>query len=472
MTATGLPWVRTVPGVPAFETEDGAPFVPIGHNDALSWVDLSGLYRRRDVEGVAAHLRFLRDNGVTVIRMMLECAHARHRLLEAPVGRFTPNVVRFWDDLVDLAERTGLRLLLTPFDTFWTWMRWRHHAYNVANGGPLQSPHRILLDLDARAAIKNRLTFAVRRWGGSGAVFGWDLWNEIHPAMAEESADVFPEFIADLSAHVRQLEQSLYGRSHPQTVSLFGPELWWRPHLPLEDPIFRHPDLDFATIHIYREGTIDDPRDTVAPALDMGSITADCVAKVPPDRPFLDTEHGPIHRFKDKKKALPVPFDDEYFRHMQWAHLAAGGAGGGMRWPNRHPHRLTDGMRVAQKGLSAFCDLVDWRSFRRQVVQRPGAGADTDAVAAFATADARQAVVWAIRRDSIGPDGRLDPRAAPIEARVPVPTLEPGDYKVRLFDTRAGAVLSETVATAGADGLTVVLPALRTDMAAAVSRLP
>ncbi|WP_075214047.1 hypothetical protein [Mongoliimonas terrestris] len=470
MTSTGLPWVRVVPGVPAFETEDGAPFVPIGHNDALSWVDLSGLYRRRDVESAAANLCALRHHGVTVVRMMLECAHARHRLLESPVGRFNPHVVRFWDDLVGLAESTGLRLLLTPFDTFWTWIRWRHHAYNVENGGPLRSPHRLLVDPGARAAIKNRLSFAVRRWGGSGAIFGWDLWNEIHPAMAEESADVFPAFIADLSGHVRRLELDLYGRSHPQTVSLFGPELWWRPHMPLEDPIFRHPDLDFSTIHIYREGTIDDPRDTVAPALDMGSITADCVGKVPPDRPFLDTEHGPIHRFKDKKKALPEPFDDEYFRHMQWAHLAAGGAGGGMRWPNRHPHRLTDGMRQAQAVLSAFCALVDWQQFRRVVVHRPEP--DTGAVAAFATGDRHQAVVWAIRRDTIGPDGRLDAAAPPIEAQVLVPTLEPGRYRVRLFDTRAGVVVSSTDVTAGPDGLTVVLAGLRTDLAAAVARLP
>ncbi len=77
---------------------------------------------------------------------------------------------------------------------------------------------------------------------------------------------MFPEFIADLSAHVRDVERRAHGRTHPQTVSLFGPELWWRPNLPLEAPIFRHPDLDFATIHIYREGTIDDPRNTVAPA--------------------------------------------------------------------------------------------------------------------------------------------------------------------------------------------------------------
>jgi hypothetical protein len=278
---------------------------------------------------------------------------------------------------------------------------------------------------------------------------------------------VFPEFIADLSAHVRRLESALYGRSHPQTVSLFGPELIWRPHLPLEEPIFRHPDLDFATIHIYRQGTIDDPRDTVAPALDMAAITADCVEKTAPGRPFLDTEHGPIHRFKDKKKTLPEAFDDEYFRHMQWAHLAAGGAGGGMRWPNRSPHKLTDGMHAAQSRLAAFTPLVDWLRFRRRPV-----AAETDrrrAVAAVASADPRQAVVWLVRRDTIAPDGTLRPDAPPIPVSLRVPGLESGRYRVVPFDTREGVARPALLADA-ADGMLLVDGIeVATDLALAVT---
>jgi mannan endo-1,4-beta-mannosidase len=194
----------------------------------------------------------------------------------------------------------------------------------------------------------------VERWGGSGALFAWDLWNEIHPAQAGDTTDCWPEFIRDLSTHVRQLEQRLYGRTHPQTVSLFGPELMLKPHLEMREPIFRHPDLDFATLHIYAHGTIDDPRNTVAPAVDMGRVVRESLAEITDRRPFLDTEHGPIHTFKDKKKTLAEAFDDEYFRHMSWAHLASGGAGGGMRWPNRHPHTLTDGMRRAQAAMGSF----------------------------------------------------------------------------------------------------------------------
>ncbi|WP_292496125.1 hypothetical protein, partial [Mesorhizobium sp.] len=348
-----------------FATEDGEPWMPIGQNDAISWPELNGLFRRKDIAGVEAHLRWLRQSGVTCLRLMLEYAQVRHRYFERPLGRFVPAMVRLWDDLFRLCEKHGLRILLTPFDTFWQWRHWRHHPYNQRNGGALDQPSRFLVCTATRRAIKARLEFAVRRWGGSGALFAWDLWNEIHPEQAEGSADDFGDFIHDLGAFVRRLEISLYGRSHPQTVSLFGPELRWRAHMPLREPIFRHPDLDFASLHIYEEGTIDHPSDTVAPALGLGRIVGEALAETRDGRPFLDSEHGPIHTFKDKKITLPEPFDDEYFRHMQWAHLAAGGAGGGMRWPNRTPHVLTPGMRRAQRSLAGFLPLIDWRRFRR-----------------------------------------------------------------------------------------------------------
>src|SRR4051794_24520771 len=135
-------------------------------------------------------------------------------------------------------------------------------------------------------------------------------------------------------------------------------------------PIFSHTDLDFATILIYEDGTIDHALITINTAIGMGRIVQRCLAEIEGGRPFLDTEHGPIHTFKDRHRTLWAPFDDEYFRHMQWAHLASGGAGGGMRWPNRHPHTLTRGMRGAQRALSAFLPLLDWPSFR----PRPLAG--------------------------------------------------------------------------------------------------
>ncbi len=351
--------------MPYFQTDDGLPWHPVGQNDAITWRELSPLFRRKDVAAVEAYLAMLAEHGVTCMRLMLEYSQVRHRYFETATGRWSANMVQYWDDLFALCEQRGIRILLTPFDTFWMWLRFAHHPYNRRRGGPLGHPSRALLSRATREAIKARLTFAAERWGGSGALFGWDLWNEIHPAHAEMSAEPFLEFIEDLSAHVRAVEMRSFGRTHPQTVSLFGPELKDRAPMKMEHAIFRHPSLDFATIHIYEHGTIDNPRNTVDAAVGMGRIVRESLAEITDGRPFLDTEHGPIHRFKDRHRSLPEPFDDEYFRQMQWAHLASGGAGGGMRWPNRHPHSLTAGMRVAQRGLARFLPEIEWGRFAR-----------------------------------------------------------------------------------------------------------
>ena len=180
-----LPWVSVAPGVPYFMTEDGRPWHPIGQNDSVSWVELSPLFRRKDVAAVDAHLKWLAAHGVTCLRLMLEYAQVRHRYFEKPVGRFVPAMVQMWDDLFALCARHGLRILLTPVDTFWMWLHFKHHPYNAGKGGPLGEMNDVLLEPAVRDAIKARLSFVVERWGDSGAFFAWDLWNEIHPAQAE-----------------------------------------------------------------------------------------------------------------------------------------------------------------------------------------------------------------------------------------------------------------------------------------------
>jgi mannan endo-1,4-beta-mannosidase len=465
-TGASLPWIQVAADAPYFVTEDGEPWTPIGQNDAVSWPELDGLFRRRDLAGVEAHLRYLRAHGVTVLRLMLEYAHREHRYIERPAGVFQPNMVRLWDDLFALCERVGMRILLTPFDTFFTWIRWEKHPYNRRNGGPCASREELLLCPDTRQAILARLAFATERWGGSGALFAWDLWNEMHPIHVGNRLELFHPVIAELSGFMRDLETRLHGRAHPQTVSVFGPELIWKPVL--VDPILRHPDLDIANSHFYEEGTIDDPRDTVAPAVSVGRLVRQALADTTEGRPFFDSESGPIHTFKDRHKTLPEPFDDEYFRHMQWAHFASGGAGGGMRWPNRDPHVLTHGMRVAQRGLAGFLPLIDWPRFRRRNLNGE-LRVSLPSVEPFGCGDGAQAVVWLLRRDTIGADGRLRRDAAPIRPVITIPGLAPGRYLATAWDTESGAAVASWEADANADGLTLK-PSLVTDVAIAVRR--
>jgi mannan endo-1,4-beta-mannosidase len=464
-----LPWIQAAPGAPYFVDDHGRDFTPIGQNDSISWVELKGLFRRADLGAVERHLAWLRDHGVTVLRLMLEYAERRSHYFERPAGCFNPVVVQVWDDLFAICERVGMRILLTPVDTFWTWIRWEHHPYNQANGGPLDSPSRLLLCPATRELVKARLRFAAGRWGGSGVLFAWDLWNEIHPAQAEGSADCFGEFIAELSAAVRDVELRRFGRTHPQTVSLFGPELEASPHLDLASPAFRHPSLDFANLHIYGSGPVDNPANTVDAALAMGRIVREALAEIHDGRPFFDSEHGPIHAFKDRKRTLPEPFDDEYFRHMQWAHFASGGAGGGMRWPNRNPHVLTPGMRRAQRALAGFLPLVAWSRFRRRNLNQEIVVSNR-LVSGFACGDDDQAVVWLLRRGPRDKAGRLSPAGAPVRTLVRIPGLKAGRYRVTAWDTvEGGAVKVEERDCAGGK-LDLDPPAFGADLALAVRR--
>jgi hypothetical protein len=463
-----MPWIEVAPGAPYFMIDGGAAWTPIGHNDAISWDEFSGLVGGRDLAAVANHLEWLRQHGVSCLRLMLEYCEHDDFYLENPAGSFQPAMVTLWDDLIALCQRHEIRLLLTPFDTFFTWNNWERHPYNRDNGGPCADRRQLLTCPRTRALIKARLAFATKRWGGSGVVFAWDLWNEMHPVQGEDRHGCFEDFIEDVGPFLRRLELRLHGRAHLQTVSIFGPELLWKPWL--REPIFRHRELDFASVHLYEEGTIDFPLDTVAPALATARLMRAALDEIHDARPLLDTEHGPIHTYKDHGRTLPDAFDDEYFRHMQWAHLAAGGVGGGMRWANRHPHALTPGMRRAQRALAGFLPLIDWPRFRRRNLHGSVA-LEGGGVAALGCADDEQAVLWLLRVDAVSEYGRVVRDAKPTTVEVTIPGLLAGTYVVTFWDTAEGYGAEQHRLRHQGGALTLAPPDIATDLALAVRRI-
>ena len=204
-----IPWVTTrksSPGAmaaPYFELDNGAPFMPVGQNDAITWPEFTGLFRRKNTKPAEDYIRTLADHSVTVLRLMLEYSQFDKSCFEKPAGKPQKQMVQLWDDIFALCQENGLRVLLTPFDTFWMWIRWARHPYGRSNCGPCADRSRILLCPDTRKYIKDRLSFMTERWGSTGALFAWDLWNEIHPAYAGNSAECFVDFIGDLSEHMR-----------------------------------------------------------------------------------------------------------------------------------------------------------------------------------------------------------------------------------------------------------------------------
>lgn len=468
--------LRVAPGGRYFETFDGEPFLFIGPNDSLDWPGLFGLFERCDVATADAYLQSMAGSGVTVLRLMLDYAQNPRLHFENPVGTFVPEMVQMWDDLFARCQALGLRVLLAPFDTFWFDRRWDANPYNAANGGPLARWENWLDNPAAIAAMIRRFEFVIARWGGSGVIAAWDLFNEIGDMWGGGGAAGHVALFERVSAAIRRAEQKHWGFTRPQTISRFGPDPFNEGYDAL---LFRAPYLDFATTHVYQKGTIDNPRDTVLPALDMGRWVRYALSHVAPGRPYTDSEHGPIHLHNDNGGAfLPEAFDDEYERYLMWAHLASGGAGSGMRWPARHPHLVTAGMKRAYASMAGFARLMDWRHFspadaRPDVALGSSGPAAPEETHVFGCRDDAQAVLWLLRGlPQQGHQGVLPAGRAALAGRtLALRGLRPGAYRATFWDTLSGACSGDwTGATndAASGALVVPLPPFVNDLALAV----
>jgi mannan endo-1,4-beta-mannosidase len=468
-----MPYVRVAPGGRYFMTEDGAPFLVIGHNEAMPWPALRPLYKEEDVGAVDAYLRMLAAHGVTVLRIMLEYCQDECWLFDDPQGCPEPEVVRYWDNLIGLCERHKLRLLVTFWDTFFMSRRWEHHPYSRPESG-FAGPGSFCISPTAFAAQQTRIRFFVDRWGNSPAIFAYDLLNEIHPYWGGSPADQH-RWVTAIAQFIKQYEQERWGKRHLVTVSIFGAQ----PEEGYWDLIFRHPELDFATTHVYEFGVVDNPDNTVDGATTMRAAVRFALERITEVRPYIDTESGPIHAFMDLGRSLPEAFDDEFYHNMSWAHLATGGAGSGMRWPFRHPHTLTPGMHAVQQGMARFVSTLAWTEFTPQpiddqlaVVARAASDAGQQdsrlPVVPFGCSDGRQALVWLLRDvRAVAPDAALP------AADLMMPDLMPGTYVAEFWETYEGVKTGEiNVWVEGGEQITrLPLPAFSRDVALAIKQV-
>jgi mannan endo-1,4-beta-mannosidase len=277
-----------------------------------------------------------------------------------------------------------------------------------------------------------------------------------------------------MARFVKTYELERWGKRHLLTVSHFG-------HTPeggYIDLLLRHPELDFATTHVYDQagGSVQNPDNTVDGALVMQEAVRYAYAHMTDVRPYTDTESGPIHAFMTGHRPLPEAVDAEYYHNMSWAHLATGGAGSGMRWPFRHPHTLTPGMHAVQQGMARFLPALDWVAFSPHPLEAPqlrvipraaGDASEPSAVPVlpFGCGDGEQALVWLLR------DTRAVTPTAPLPALdLCLGGLQSRGYVATFWETYQGVPVGEyrfrldQGDTAGR----IPLPAVGRDLAVAV----
>lgn len=422
-------YLRTMPGGHYFVHADGKPFVPIGYNHNPDWPEFepaNPLAPNYDPERVDRYFAHLHDMGVNLVRLMVETPPTGN--LEDAVGTISPEHVRWLDRIFLNARRQGIKLMVTPYDTFWMNLRADASPYWAENGGPIRNKIDFYTKPELLRAQERRMRFLIDRYGNTGDVFCWEIMNEADLWWGA-NAQQLATWSHAMARYVRDYERRKWGRNHMVTMSAAASE----PKGAMATLFYRSPDFDFATTHLYI-GASRAPTEPLEPALNAAEGVRYALSQIRDDRPYLDGENGPIDRW-----IASAALDDAVFHNMIWAHLAAGGAGSGLRWPYRNPHHLTEGMLASLRAMRTFADAVDWA----------------------AMAGARQPVTVSARVSA----GIGSAKAALVWAAEAAETLRVdwagGRFRYRIFDTLTGKWVGEGVTEDG----NIKIPSMTTNPA-------
>ncbi|HEY3268842.1 MAG TPA: hypothetical protein VGM37_18135 [Armatimonadota bacterium] len=437
----------------AIRFPDGTVAPLIGANEGYTWLGLDALFFRGDTQTARDYITGVRSRGVNVMRIFLETGVPRSALIEDPLGRYAPRAVTFWDRFMAMCERSGMSVILSPWDTFWMNQPWTASPYNAANGGPCRTQRDFITSPAARKWQKARFRWAIDRYGSSSAILAWDLLNEYdiwwNATAAERNA-----WVDDMAAFVRSYELKKWGRAHMLTVSASRAE----PEGQIADTVYRHPMFEFATTHLYYWGAVNDPKNAIDPALSFNHGIRYALSQIRDGRPYTDSESGPIDKW-----VADESFDNAVHHNESWAHFASGGCGPGMRWPYRGPHILTPGMRQDEQAIAQVSAALEWSRFRpenadaRLSVSRPG-------FIAMGCADASQALIW------VAQDTRRGPARLEKGLTLTMAGVRPGRYDVTCWDAAKGIPLKRAVVAPAGGALKIALPPFRPDVAVTLRR--
>lgn len=345
-------WIRRMPEGRYFLDGRGRPFLPLGYNHNPDWPELeqaNPLHDQFDPKRTDRWFEKLQASGVNLVRLMVETPPSGN--IEEKPGVFRFEHMRWLDTIVLSARKHGIRLMVTPYDTFWMNLRADASPYWAANGGPIREKVEFLTDPKVMELQKGRMRWLIDRYGNLDTIFCWEIMNEIDLWWGA-SPEQIRKWADEMSVYVRDYQMKKWGAGPMLSLSMAEP----KPVDGNADTAFRKADLDFATMHLY-VGKSKGPNkgEEEQAADDFASGVRHAQAAVRDNRPVFDGESGPIDRWVANEKQ-----DDLLYHEMSWAHLMAGGAGPGLRWPYRNPHHITPGMLGTIKSMRSFIDGVPW----------------------------------------------------------------------------------------------------------------
>ena len=324
------------------------------------------------------------------------------------------------------------------------------------------------------AAVKGRVAFAVERWGGSGAVFAWDLWNELghHHGVETEAIDDRDGATAHRRRRrssrriVRGIERRLIRQDAPpdrQPLRRRAEGPAGRPDLPPSRPRFRHD----ARLRAGRDRLA---RRTPSAAADaMARWVRHALDQIRDGRPFTDSETGPIHTLQGPGDHPAGRLRPQLFppHGLGPPRQRRGRRRDAMAEPApAHPH-ARHAAGPGRDGRLRPADRLARTSPSRNVSR--GARVEPEELLAYACADDRQAVAWVLRarEPARGRGGSAVP-PAPDGGRARAAADGAGDVSGTCIETHLGHTLGESTIEVGGGPVAIALPPFRHDLAIAV----
>ncbi|MCC6443211.1 MAG: DUF5060 domain-containing protein [Armatimonadetes bacterium] len=304
-----------------FVFDSGARYYPLGHNQG--WQTETGpIPALLEAMGRAgenwSRIWMCHWDGKNLDWLSGEAMAKRHLSLEA---------ARRWDEIVEAAERSGLRLQVAlqhhgPYSTT-TDSNWRENPWNRANGGFLAAPEEFFTHPEALERTRMKYRYILARWGYSPAVMAWELWNEVQwTDAARKDWEKVARWHDDMAAFLRREDPF----KHLITSSSMEPG-----HR-------QYRNLDYAQPHVYTADIISHFRRGAGSLLKSG-------------KPAFYGEWGPSGRSL---------WDTRFLHQGLWAGIMtpASGAPGWWAWDRLTPEEMLRHFRpvsllLAQSGLAS-----------------------------------------------------------------------------------------------------------------------
>jgi len=364
-----------------------------------------------------------------------------HRLETETVGlgKYDVDSASYYDAVFELAEKHGIRTMLT-FDDYRVLAKtdyfnahWDKSPYNSVNGGPLKEPTDFFKDPLSRKLYKRRLRYLVARYSAYTSLGFWELYNEQDnipkPGVPTEWFREMTQYLASIDPyhHVITTSYSWDDRA----------EVW------------ESPALGLTQRHMYGQG------DTI----DFVSMIEENSRKLAKfNKPRIIGEFGIT--WKEPDIALDKAKTGTPLHDALWASIMTGDAGGALTWWWDNYLEPLDLWHVFT-GISRFVAPIDFakHDFRPLPLHAEG-------LTALGLQDPKAgdtilwlhdpASTWKADADGVIPQEWSN-------TQVVVPALHP--MKVEVWDTRTGEVIRHRNQRPIEGSITVELPAFKRDIA-------